>query len=72
MQKAGNIMLRKFMAQIGYGKVDQAIDADAVHRGVEIGQNGAVIAFIRSDRNVSEKGGGQRDKLVLAIQWRLG
>ena len=69
-------MLREVIVQVGYGEVervvDQAVDADAVHRGIETGGNGAVVAIVGSNRNVSKEGGGQRGKLGLAIQWRLG
>lgn len=69
-------MLGEVIVQLGYGEVervvDQAVDADAVHRGIETGGNGAVVAVVGSNRNVSEEGGGQRSRLGLAIQWRLG
>ena len=69
-------MLGEVIVQVGYGEVewvvDQAVDADAVHRGIETGGNGAVVAVVGSNRNVSEEGGSQRGKLGLAIQWRLG
>ena len=68
-------MLGEVIVQVGYGEVelvvDQAVDADAVHRGIETGGNGAVVAVVRSNRNVSEEGRSQRGKLGLAIQWRL-